>query len=231
MRTRIMQNQEVRAGLALDIVFENEINRPNAHFLKAVIYDCDDKFLIISQTTPALSAQFVGRRLWMTFLVRRENRVLRLGFPAKLVNLISDYEIASGSKVDALHCRKTGDPEPTDFRMYFRVKPPSNADVCLFIEEQKVSLFDISIGGAKFTYPRRYLFRSGDKLQFKLVIGREMFTVDAVIHSVRKIDDSQANRTLQYVSVEFRHHDQAMQTSLGKAIMNIERSLLSEGKM
>jgi hypothetical protein len=226
-----MQKPEVRAGLTLDIIFENELNRPKAHYMKAVIYDCEKNFIIVSQTSPALSALFIGRRLLMTFLVRRDNRIFRMGFPAELINIIPDYEISSGNTVDALRCRKTGDPEPMDFRMTFRVKPPSNTDVCLFVEEQKVSLLDISIGGAKFTYPRRHVFRAGDKMIFKLIIGREMFNVDAVIRSVRHADDSAANKLLQYVSVEFRYSDRAVEASLGKAIMNIERSLLAEGKM
>jgi len=227
----MMHKPEIRAGLTLDIIFEKELNQPNAHYMKAIIYDCEKKNIIISQTSPALSARFIGRRLLMTYLVRRDNRVLRLGFPAKLINLVHDYEIASGNTVDALLCRQTGDPEPMDFRMYFRVAPPSDTDVCLFIEEQKVSLLDISIGGAKFTYPRRNIFRIGDKVKFKLVTGREMFNVEAVVRSVRQTDDSAANKLLQYVSVEFRYSDKAIETSLGKSIMSIERSLLSEGRI
>jgi len=226
-----MIKSEVRAGLTLDVLFENELHRPDAHYMKAVIYECEDNYVVISQTSPALSSQFIGRRLLLTFLVSRQNRVLRMGFPAKLVNVIPNYEMSSGNTVDALRCQKTGEPEPTDFRMYFRVKPPSDTDVCLFIEEQRVNLLDISIGGAKFTCPRKYFFQAGDKTKFKLVIDREMFSVDAVVRSVRNADTGMPGRNMHYVSVEFRAQDRAIQASLGKAIMNIERSLLSKGKI
>ncbi len=227
----IMRKPEIRAGLTLDIVFENELNQPNAHHLKAVIYDCDKKIVIMSQTSPPLSPLFSGRRALMTFLVLRKDRLLRFGFYAELMDIIHNYEISSGNMVDAWRCRKTDELESTDFRMYFRVQPPSNADVCLFIEEQKVSLLDISIGGAKFTYPRRYCFQERDKVKFKLVIGREIFNVDAVVRHVREADEKATNRNIQFVSVEFRYHDKSFEAALGKAIMNIQRSLLSEGKM
>jgi hypothetical protein len=227
----IMHKPELKAGMPLDIVFEGELNEPNAHYMKAVIYDYDRKFLTISQTSPPLNTRFLNRRLLMTFLVRQDKRTLRFGFGAKLVNLIPDYEISSGNSVEALLVQVHGEPEPTDFRMYFRVKPPSNTDVCLFIEENKVNLMDISLGGAKFTYSRRYLLRPGDVVKFKLIIGVEVFNIESIIRNIAQADAGATNKNIQYVSVEFLHRDKLMEISLGKAIMEIERSLLSAGRI
>ena len=153
-----MNKPELKAGMPLDIVFENEINRPNAHYLKAVVYDYNNNFITISQTSPALNRRFLKRKVLITFLVRIENRILRFGFPGLLADLISDYAMSSDKTTEALLIKKLAQPEPTDFRMYFRVKPPSNTNLCLFLEEQKVSLLDISIGGAKFMYPKARSF-------------------------------------------------------------------------
>jgi hypothetical protein len=227
----IMHKPKLKPGMPLDIVFVNELNQPNAHYMKAVVYDFDQNIITLSQTTPALTTRFLNRRILITFLMHIQNRVLRFGFPAQLVDLISDYSMSAGHSVEALLAKKSGEPEPTDFRMYFRVKPPSNTDLCLFMEEQKVSLLDISIGGAKFIYPKRYFFRTGESMTFKLIIGISSFNVDAVVRTVREPDMSAANKNLQYVSVEFRHDDKTMEAALGKSIMEIERSLLCEGKM
>jgi len=227
-----MNKPEIRAGMPLDIVFENELNQSYAHYMKAVVYDLDQNFMIISQTSPALNAKFLNRRMVVTFLIQIDARVIRFGFPAKLVEVIPDYEISSGTIVEALKIQKNSFPEPTDFRMFFRVKPPSDADVVLFIESQRVNLLDISIGGAKFTCPRReFLLRPGDPLKFKLIIGNEAFDVDALIRNVNYPDAGAANRNIQYVSVAFRHDDKNREAALGKAIMDIERSLLSLGKI
>lgn len=226
-----MHKPELKPGMPLDIVFVNELNQPNAHYMKAVVYDCDQNIITLSQTTPSLTTRFLNRRILITFLMNIQNRVLRFGFPAQLIDLIGDYTMSTGHTVEALLAKKTGDPEPTDFRMYFRVKPPSNTDLCLFMEEQKVNLLDISIGGAKFIYPKRYFFRAGDSMTFKLIIGNASFNVDAVVRTVRAPDVTAANSNLQYVSVEFRHDDKTMEAALGRAIMVIERSLLSEGKL
>lgn len=217
--------------MPLDIVFVNELNQPNAHYMKAVVYDYDQNVITMSQTTPALTTRFLNRRILITFLVHIQNRVLRFGFPAQLVDLVADYTMSVGHTVEALLAKKSGDPEPTDFRMYFRVKPPSNTDLCLFMEEQKVSLLDISIGGARFIYPKRYFFRPGELITFKLIIGLASFNVDTIVRSVDEPDASATQKNLQYVSVQFRYDDKAMEASLGRAIMEIERSLLSEGKM
>ena len=226
-----MKIPQLRAGERLDIVLENEIHQSNAHYLKAALYDVEKDMLTISQTSPALGRHFLNRRLRVTYLVRVENRVLRFGFAGRLVDLISDYAIASGKTVEALRIKKEGQAEPADFRMYFRVKPPSASDVCLFWEEEKVNLLDISIGGAKFSYPKSYRFQTGETVSFRLLIDKAVFDVEARVRTVREPQADAANKHIQFVSVEFHHGDPKMEATLGKAIMDIERTLLSHGKM
>jgi hypothetical protein len=226
-----METPKLKAGTRLDIVFENEIAKSNAHYLKAVVYDYKDNLITISQTSPALNKSFLKRRIMVTFLVNTEGLLLRFGFPARLIDLISDYEIASGNEVEALQIKKYADPEPVDFRMYFRVRLPSQSDLSLFLKEEKVNLMDISIGGAKFTYPKTYIFRPADSVKCVLVIGETIFNVNARVRSVVTPTTSAANRNLQHVAVEFNHDDKKLEASLGKAILDIERELLSEGRI
>lgn len=224
-----MNKPELKAGMPLDIVFENEINQPNAHYLKAVVYDYDNDLITISQTSPALNRRFLDRKVLVTFLVRIENRILRFGFAGLLTDLISDYAMSSEKTTEALLIKKLHRPEPTDFRMYFRVSPPSGTDLSLFLEEKKVSLMDISLGGAKFMYPKSHIFQPGETIKFKLLIADSVFNVDASVRNVREPALNTADRNVQQVSVEFHHDDKNMETSLGKAIMGIERSLLTKG--
>ncbi len=226
-----MQKPEIKAGMPLDIVFANERNQPNAHYMKAVVYERDKNIITISQTSPALTDQFLNRQVVVTFLVKSDQRILRFGFPAKILEINDHYEMSAGNPVTALLIKKTGELEPTDFRMYFRVKPPSSADLSLFLQEQKVTLIDISLGGAKFSFPRRNFFQTGDRVNFKLIIGNASFNIDAVVRNVREPEMSAINRNMQYVSVEFRLDDKTIEASLGRAVLDIERSLLSEGKM
>lgn len=222
-----MKKTDLKAGMPLDVIFENELNTPSAHYMKAAVYDIDDQFVVISQTSPALTGRFLNRRLLITFLVRSDNRILRFGIPALFTELIAAYPMSSGKTAEALRLQKQGQVEPTDFRMYFRVKPPSSADLGLFLEEKKVQLLDISIGGAKFSYSERQFFHPGQNVSFKLVLREAIFNVDAVVRKVQ--ETSGGSRNLEYVSVEFRHRDRKIETALGGAIMDIERSLLSRG--
>ena len=224
-----MHKPEIRAGMPLDIVFENEIDSKNAHYMKAVVYDIEGEFITISQTTPALTAHFLKRRVLTTFLAHSKNRLLRFGFSGMLHDLIPDYTISSGQTAEALVIKKLNDLEPVDFRMYFRVSPPSETDLRLFLKEEKVNLLDISIGGAKFICSKNYLFHPRDPVKFKLLIGDAVFDIDAIVRSIQPPDIHTGNRNIQYVSVEFRIDDKIMEVSLGRAILNIERSLLSKG--
>ena len=226
-----MQTPKLKAGASIDIIFENDIMKSNAHYLKAVVYDYDKDSITISQTSPALNRTFLDRRILVTFLVNIEKRLLRFGFPARLIEHITNYQISSGNNVEALIIKKYADPESVDFRMYFRVRLPSESDLSLFFKEEKVNLIDISIGGAKFTYPKRYIFRSADLVACTLIIGTTIFNVNAKVRSVRTPSEAAANKNLQYVAVEFNHDNKQMDAQLSKAILDIERGLLSEGKI
>ena len=226
-----MQTPQLKPGTRLDIVFENEIAKSNAHYMKAVVYDCEDDLITISQTSPALSRLFLNRRVLVTFLVNIERRILRFGLPARLVDLIAAYQIASGKDVEALLLRKDAEPESVDFRMYFRVRLPSQSELSLFLQEEKVNLMDISIGGAKFTYPKRYIFRPAELIKCALIIGGTIFNVNAKVRSVWNPVEAAANKNLQYVTVEFSHDNKKLENSLSKAILDIERGLLTEGKI
>jgi hypothetical protein len=221
----------LKVGTRVDIVFENEIAKSNAHYMKALVYDFEKNKIILSQTSPALNRHFIKRRIMITFLVTIERRVLRFGFPAVMMDIITNYQIASGTNVEALIVKQYKDPEPVDFRMYFRVRPSSQSNINIFLKEEKVNLIDISLGGAKFTYPKTYLFGSADEVMFKLIIGGAIFSLDAKVHEVWSSDDNVATRNLQYVSVEFHHLNKQLEASLGKAIIDIERQRLSEGKI
>lgn len=224
-----MQTPKLKAGSSLDIVFENEIMKSNAHYLKAVVYDYEKDSITISQTSPALNKTFLDRRILVTFLVNIERRVLRFGFPARLIDHITNYQISSGNNVEALIIKKYAEPESVDFRLYFRVRVPSESDLSIFFKEEKVNLMDISIGGAQFTYPKRYLFRSGDLITCTLIIGTAVFNVNAKVRSVKTSSAMAAIKNLQYVAVEFNHDNKQMDAQLSKAILDIERDLLSKG--
>ena len=224
-----MRTPQLKAGNSVDIIFENEIAKSNAHYLKAVVYDYENDLITISQTSPALNRNFLDRRILVTFLVNIERRLLRFGFPARLIDLIATYQIASGNSVEALQIKKYADPAPVDFRMYFRVRMPSQSDLSLFYKEEKVNLMDISIGGAKFIYSKKYTFRPADMIKCTLIIGATIFNVDAKVRSVRAPSEEGANKNLQHVAVEFNHDNKQMEALLSKAILDIERDLLSKG--
>lgn len=226
-----MKMPDLKVGSRVDIIFENEVMKNKAHFMKALVYDIEDSKIIISQTSPALNRHFLDRRIMVSFLARIGSRNLRFGFPSRLIDLVNDYKIASGKNVEALILQQYNKSELVDFRMYFRVTPQSQSDVSLILKEEKVNLIDISLGGARFTCPKDYSLRSADKVNFKLLIGSNVFNLDTRVCDVWTLHDASANKNIQYVSVKFEYDNKQLEAALGKAIIEIERKLLSEGKI
>jgi hypothetical protein len=226
-----MKMPNLKVGTRVDIIFENEIMKSKAHFMKALVYDIDDGKIIVSQTSPALNRHFLNRRIMVSFLAGVDGRNLRFGFPSKLIDMIKDYKIASEQSVEALILQQYKEPEPVDFRMYFRVTPRLQSNISLIYQEEKVNLIDISLGGARFTCPQDYSLHTADKIKFKLLIELSVFNLNAIVREVWVPYDAATNRNLQYISVEFEYDDKQLEASLGKAILEIERQLLSEGKI
>jgi len=224
---------QLKVGTRLNIVFENEIMQSNAHFMKALVYDIQEGKIIISQTSPALNRNFLNRRIMVSFLAQMDGRNLRFGFPATLIDLINDYKIVSEKNVEALVLQRDKAAEPLEFRMYFRVKPHSQSNISLILNEteEKVSLIDISLGGAKFVSPKNYSFRAADKVKFKLLIGGRVFDLEAKVRNIWAPYDVPEKKNIRYVSIEFEYDDKQREAALGKAILEIERQLLSEGKI
>ncbi|MEN6624305.1 MAG: PilZ domain-containing protein [Smithella sp.] len=228
----ILDMHQLKIGSRIDIVFANEIEKANAHYMKAVVYDYESKDkIIISQTSPRLNRHFLNRKIIVTFLANYEKRILRFGFAAHLTDLLTNYELSSNKNVEALVIKQIEDPVLMDFRMHFRVKPPSQSNITLFFQEKKVNLIDISLGGAKFTYPKTYLFHSGEDITFKLTIDSTAFEIHARVRSVTIPNQLSTHKSIQHVSVKFDYENKHLNTLLSKAILSIERQLLSEGKI
>ncbi len=222
---------QLKIGTNVNIVFENEINKSNAHFLKAMVYDIEDRKIIISQTSPALNRNFLNRRLMVSFLARSDRRNLRFGFPARLIDVVNNYELASQKYVEALVLQQYDESEQIDFRTFFRIKLPLQSDINLFFKEEKVNLIDISLAGAKFICPKDFLLHPADKAKFKLLIGTSVFDLETSVREVQPLDDVAGNHNLQYVSVQFQYNNKQLEVALSRAILAIERQLLSEGKV
>lgn len=226
-----MIKPDLKIGTRINIIFANEIMTSKAHFMKALVYDIEETGIITSQTTPALDKHFLNRGILVSFLAEKDGRNLRFGFSSRIIDLISDYKIASGQSVEAVVLQQYKKAELVDFRTFFRVTPGLKSDISLIYKEDKVNLIDISLGGTRFTCPLEYTFHNDEEIKFKLLIGQKKFNLDAIIREVRIPYEIESKRNLQHVSIEFTYNDIQLEAALSKGILGIERQLLSEGKI
>lgn len=223
--------QILKVGTGVNIVFENEINKKNAHNMRAMVYDYNNSKVVVSQSSPPLTRNFLNRRVVVTFLADFNKHPSRFGFAAQLIDLKADYQISADKGVEALVLKKLEKIHRVDYRMFFRVKLPSKSNINLYFQNKRVNLINISLGGAKFSYPLTHLFRHGEALDLQLIIDSTAFEMKAKVRNLSHPHEFSVNNTLQYVGIEFEGGNRQLEVALGKAIIEIERQMLSEGKI
>lgn len=92
-------------------------------------------------------------------------------------------------------------------------------------------MIDISLSGAKFAYAKSALLHKGDMIDVTLIIDDKEFDIKTKIRNVEVPYEYEANKNFQYVSVEFEYDNIRLEAILGRAILGIERKMLSEGKI
>src|SRR5512140_2825985 len=94
---------------AENIVKDND--QSASHILKNFVHDVEGRKLILSQTTPPIKRDMVGRQFRVTFMVKNLNSQVPYSFWAELTALLGDYRIASLARVPAIAARMKTDPE------------------------------------------------------------------------------------------------------------------------
>ncbi len=180
----------------------------NLNYVKAVAYNIENKNIVTSQTSPPSNSHFVKRKVLITFLANSKNRILRFGFAARLNDLLVNYQLSSNQLIEALVLKQLG--------------KPLQSGINLFPQENKVNLIDVSLWGAKFTYPKSHFFKYEGVVKFDLMIDPMTFEIDARVRNV-SLPDLSVNKTIQYVSIKFEYDSKELNILLGKAILSIER--------
>jgi len=214
--------------MSVNVVLNVDVDKELADVRNAVVYDVDSSGIVLSQTNPPFTKYHIGKEITVTYLVKRKEGPIRIGFSGKVLNILNDYSLHSSKTVQAVNIIRESELKIYDLRMHYRVNPKSDSGIHLYVGNEKVNLLDISIGGARFCHPIDNPIELGVMIKMILTIDWERFDVEAKSVNVWYPSEIGRRADLEYVSVQFFKMDKKCSHLLSGKILAIQREFLSK---
>ncbi len=214
----------ISPGSNVDIVVDFDWSEETIDVRSATVYDFDDQSIILSQTSPPTAAYNIGKRVKVAYLVWEEDSLARYCMTGRLAEIITDYKLSGSQTAQALMITLEPGHECFNLRLFYRLQPPADSGIVIFINEEKVNIIDISIGGAKFTHRKDHPVKLKERLKLILQVNEQDFDVEAQVVGTLPVSGRMA-RKLETVAVQFLNLDRKMKGLLSKKIRDIEREM------
>ncbi|MBN2255606.1 MAG: hypothetical protein JW736_07855 [Deltaproteobacteria bacterium] len=219
----MVEFSQLRPGAKADVVIAVDYIKEKIDVRRSLIYDVIDDNIILSQTSPPVSSHYVGTRVVVTYLVRKDNEYIRYGYEGTVAEIIRNYRLTSSEKVSAFVVRIKGYPARFNVRMHFRVRPGSASGLTLTISGEKMAIIDISIGGAKVTHRMNMNIETKTRVRGILCIDSDEYTVEALVLRKWRQEQSKRRQGIEYLAIRFMYLSSAVENHLAKKIREIER--------
>ena len=220
--------REVNPGMSVNIVAHVDMDKEIAEVRNAIVYDVDGANLVLSQTNPPFTKYHIDKEITVTYLVKGEGTLSRIGFSGKLVGILHDYSLSGSSVVQALTVLRKSGLRTYDLRMHYRVSPKSDSGIHISVGNERVSLIDISMGGARFCHSKNHPIESRTIIKMMLELDAQKFNLEAKTVNVWYPSEAGRRADLEYVSVQFMKLDRECSYMLSGKILAIQRELLSK---
>jgi hypothetical protein len=216
---------EIKPGTTVNIIINIDYRKETVETKNSIVHDVIGNKIVVAQTDPPISRTNTNKDVFATYLEKEGGKTARFGFSAKIIEFIKEYELAAQQKVQAVVLLREGLREPYNLRMFYRLEPPSNCGIDIFVNGSKVSLLDVSIGGASFSHNRIYPFRVNEEANIILVIGERASQIESKVVRVWEPENEKVKKTLEFVSIQFLDMNGHIKNELGRRIRDIERDL------
>jgi hypothetical protein len=198
--------------------------------LKTVVYDIKGKNIVLSQTSPPMLQSHIGRRVKVSFVIKREGlQDVNLAFGAEIVDFKKDYELSSSETVPVILLEQRSELEEINQRKYCRIKPPRNSNLTVMMEDDRISIIDISLGGARLVQTgEEKPLKPNQQIKMAFLIDGRLFNTRARLVRVEERGEDPRSSPVQVFAVQFDAADSEFERFLFKKIMMMERQLLGE---
>jgi hypothetical protein len=220
--------KDINPGMSVNIVADVDIDKEITEVRNAIVYDVDGAKILLSQTNPPFTKYHIGKDITVTYTVKGEDGLSRIGFSGKIASILDDYSLYSSNVVQALHVLRRGGLKTYDLRMNYRVSPKSDSGIDLYVGQERVSLIDVSLGGVRFCHAKDHPIESRTIIKMILKLDAQKFDIEAKTVNVWHPSEAGRRTDLEYVSVQFMKLDKGCSHILSGKILAIQRELLSK---
>jgi hypothetical protein len=218
---------EIRPGQSIRIVLNIDHIKEMTDVRSTTIFDIVQNKLIIAQTYPPILKSKIGNAVIVTYLANGKSGIIRYGFDANILKLLSDYRLSAGNITRAAVLLRKSEPVEYNLRFFFRVEPPSSSGLALSVYRKPVNILDISIGGAKISHDRSVKFEAGKIMTVSLSIDGENFEVNATVIRTWAPEEARLVKSLEFVALGFLYTNMHLKSLLGRKLFEIQRELRS----
>jgi len=214
----------IKPGTTGEIVFADDEIQNRIISISTTIYSETDRRIVLSQTTPPLSAADVGKRLRLTFLDTSGDSSTRYGFWARLRGF-TDHEITPSQSVPALVIEKETNAETCNLRMNYRVKPATDQGLTVWLQKTPLAIVNISEGGICIRSKGDLALKPHDSIQLTIDVDGRQFAVESRVVRVWSPQMAGGAKSLQqFVSFQFLGNPAARENLLGGKLFQLERT-------
>jgi len=219
---------EIKPGLSVSIIINIDYRKEVVETKNSIVHDVLGEKIVIAQTDPPISRTYIDKEVYVTYLYKEGGKPTRYGFPARIIEFVKEYELTAQQKTQAVVLHRKGLREQYNLRMFYRLEPPSNCGIDIFVNGTRVSILDISIGGASFSHNKIYPFKTNQEASVILVIGERASQITSKVVRIWSPDDDRMKKSLEFVSIQFLDMNGHIKNELGRKIRDVERSLRSK---
>ena len=219
--------KRLKPGFTITIAFEMD---DGGQGLRTMVYDVRGKGIVLSQTSPPMLQSHVGKWVKVSFAIRRKSlQDIHLVFAAEIVDCRNDYEISPSQNVPVIMLEQKTDLEEINSRQYCRIRPPGNSNLTVMMGEDRISIIDISLGGARLAQTgKEGRLQMNQKINMAFLIDGRLFKTRAKLVRVENQRDEARASSPQVFAVQFDAVDKEFERFLFKKIMMMERQILGE---
>ncbi len=220
----------IKPGMHIAITVDMDPLRETIDIKNSIVHDIVDRKIVAAQTDPPLLKSYLNRTIYITYLEKEAGKPVRYGFPAKVLEFIKDYRLTSSEMTQAIVLIQEAETEQYNLRMFYRLEPPSNGGLDIYVGGEKVSIIDISIGGANFSHSRSWPLQTNETVKIVLGIDGKETKIDAQVLRIREPESDRLKKSLELVSVYFLNMPGSTKNALSRKIRDIERAMRFENK-
>ncbi|MGA1824916.1 MAG: PilZ domain-containing protein [bacterium] len=186
----------------------------------AMIYDCGNDMIIISQTNPVIESDMIGKKIEISYLCKDSARE---GLVGVIEKIIDDYQLNSSKKVQAIILREFSKIKGYNLRFAHRVVPTkdSNVGLCTYFGDE-LDIVDISVLGIRFAAKREAEYKRGQEINLQLRVDDKYY--DIILRIIRKETDKMIDgREVNFFGAKFININEHLRDRLFKIIRETER--------